>query len=477
MDVDNVTLSWRAGRQAASHDVYLATDEQAVTDGTAPAVTVSETSHDTGALDLGQTYYWKIVEVNQAEDPASWESDLWNFATREFLVVDDFEAYNDLDPNDPESNRIFLTWIGGDFDPANGSQVGHDGLPFAEQTIVHGGRQSMPFFYDNTASATISEAQLTFDGPQDWTQHGIKALTLWLYGDPSNTLAQTYVKVNGSKVLYDADADNILRKPWQLWYIGLADFAGADLSSVTDLTIGFEGGRGIVFFDDIALSARDRQLVTPVEPDPANLAAHYAFEGNVNDSTGANPGTIVGLPEFVAGKAGQAIKFDGARDYVLVEGSFDLPSYSAALWFRVDGGTAERDLFSIYDDSTGGHGVLLEIRPNGTLRFLHRFPLGGSGGTDIYSDPTYDDGAWYHAAIVKSADTMMLYINGEPAGSAADDTQFDQPLQRIAIGVLKDSNLIRYFPGAMDEIYFYGRVLSQGEIAWLAGRTQPFDKP
>jgi hypothetical protein len=32
----DVTLSWRAGRETAEHNVYLSTDEQAVIDGTAP---------------------------------------------------------------------------------------------------------------------------------------------------------------------------------------------------------------------------------------------------------------------------------------------------------------------------------------------------------------------------------------------------------------------------------------------------------
>jgi len=27
--------------------------------------------------------------------------------------VDDFESYNDLDPDDPESNRIFNVWLDG----------------------------------------------------------------------------------------------------------------------------------------------------------------------------------------------------------------------------------------------------------------------------------------------------------------------------------------------------------------------------
>ncbi|MFQ6035785.1 MAG: discoidin domain-containing protein, partial [Sedimentisphaerales bacterium] len=106
MAVDNVTLSWRAGREAASHDVYLSTNEQAVIDETISPVSVpadrSYTSHDTGELELGQTYYWKINEVNEAETPTTWQGDVWDFGTLAYLVVDDFEDYNDFEPD-----RIF----------------------------------------------------------------------------------------------------------------------------------------------------------------------------------------------------------------------------------------------------------------------------------------------------------------------------------------------------------------------------------
>jgi len=44
VDVD-VTLGFRAGREAAQHDVYFGSDEQAVTDGNVPAATMTETSY------------------------------------------------------------------------------------------------------------------------------------------------------------------------------------------------------------------------------------------------------------------------------------------------------------------------------------------------------------------------------------------------------------------------------------------------
>jgi hypothetical protein len=136
----DVVLGWTAGREAVTHNVYVSTDEQTVIDGTATVVTVTEASHGPLALDLGVTYYWKVDEVNEAETPATWESNIWSFTTNDHIVVDDFESYNDLDPDDPESNRIFNAWIDGYQQPTNGSIVGYDAPAFAEQTIVHGGR-------------------------------------------------------------------------------------------------------------------------------------------------------------------------------------------------------------------------------------------------------------------------------------------------------------------------------------------------
>jgi len=252
--VRDVVLGWKAGREAVTHEVQLSTDEQAVIDGTAPVVSVSETSYDTGELQLAQTYYWKVNEVNEAETPTTWESALWSFTTSDHVVVDDFESYNDLDPDDPESNRIFLAWLDGYEVPTNGSLVGYGQSPFTEQSIVHGGKQSMPFFYANTGSAAYSEAELTLSPSQDWTKHGVKILSLWFFGDVSNTAAQMYVKVNGTKVAYDGNPSNLALAGWQVWNIDLASL-GVDLQNVTKLGIGIDGNdaSGTLYFDDIRL--------------------------------------------------------------------------------------------------------------------------------------------------------------------------------------------------------------------------------
>ncbi len=250
----DVILGWRAGREAAEHNVYVSTDQQAVIDGTAPVVTVAETSYGPLALDLGKTYYWRVDEVNEAQSPATWQGGLWSFTTQDHFVVDDFESYNDLDTTDPESNRIFLTWLDGYEVPTNGSLVGYENPPFCERTIVHGGRQSMPIFYSNTDTAVYSEAERTFAVPQDWTQAGAATLVLYFYGTEGNT-GQLYVKVNGTKVVYGGDAGDIAKPQWNQWSIDLASL-GVDLQSVTTLSIGIDGigASGTLYFDDIWLS-------------------------------------------------------------------------------------------------------------------------------------------------------------------------------------------------------------------------------
>ena len=61
------TLNWRPGREAASHKVYFGKDMAAVTDGTAPVQTVADHRFTPGAMEYGQTYYWRVDEVNEAK--------------------------------------------------------------------------------------------------------------------------------------------------------------------------------------------------------------------------------------------------------------------------------------------------------------------------------------------------------------------------------------------------------------------------
>jgi hypothetical protein len=260
-------LTWVSGVFAASYEVYFGTDAEVVknADTSSPEYKASgnldSESFEPGQLELSTTYYWRIDEVNNANANSPWTGPLWNFTTAEFLVVEDFESYNDLDPADPASNRIFLAWVDGFDNPTiNGSVVGYANPPFAEQTIVHGGLQSMPLFYDNGVG--ISEATLTLTNQRDWTEEGVGILSLWFQGDATNAAEPMYVVLNGNAVVTNNNPDAALTNTWTEWRIDLQAFAdqGVNLTNVNSITIGFgnknnpvAGGTGMVFFDDIRL--------------------------------------------------------------------------------------------------------------------------------------------------------------------------------------------------------------------------------
>jgi hypothetical protein len=203
VDVDpDVALSWRAGREAETHEVYVGRDPNTL------PLTATVTGSPYGALDttgldlhLGQTYYWQINEVNEGEVPTTWEGDILRFSTRVSRVVEDFEGYTNISPDRP-----FQTWLDGfgfsadDFFPAGyggndtGSGVGHDiwWSPFSpyyngdimEKDSVHGGEQSVPISYGN-GGKTVSEVDRIFEVPQDWTINGIQDLVVHYQGFPA----------------------------------------------------------------------------------------------------------------------------------------------------------------------------------------------------------------------------------------------------------------------------------------------------
>ncbi|MHC4072267.1 MAG: LamG domain-containing protein [Planctomycetota bacterium] len=258
------TLSWTAADNAASHELYFGTDKDAVNNATtaspeyAGPKTLGSESDDPGKLAWNTAYYWRVDEVYPAETVKGL---VWSFTTADFILVDDIESYNDIDPPDEGSNRIFDKWIDGFGTTDNGALVGNDLPPYAEQTIVHGGAQSMPYRYDN-ANKT-SEATLTLVYPRDWTEEGVTKLSLWFRGGSANAAERMYVALNGNAVVYHEDPAATQSGGWHEWVIDLQAFAdqGVDLANVNTITIGFgtknspaaDGGTGTMYFDDIRL--------------------------------------------------------------------------------------------------------------------------------------------------------------------------------------------------------------------------------
>ena len=86
--------------------------------------------------------------------------------------------------------------------------------------------------------------------PQNWTVEGVTTLVVHVRGEADNT-GQVYVEIND--VRYDVDAPDVASPTWVAWEIDLAS-VGVTLTSITQLSIGVEGGdTGILYVDAIRL--------------------------------------------------------------------------------------------------------------------------------------------------------------------------------------------------------------------------------
>jgi len=256
-----------------------------------------------------------------------------------------------------------------------------------------------------------------------------------------------------------------------------------NLSNVTELIIGLEsigavGGSGVVYFDDISLYPYSRQLITPAEPDTASLVAHYEFEGTTNDSSGnGRNGPAGGDPIFVAGKAGQAISLDGIGDYVEITGYKGILGPNAitvTAWIKTT--ATETGAVVGWGPNTAGQRFGFRINAN-RLRLEHQ-------DGNVQGDTNVNDGGWHHVAVTVQENAtisypeVILYLDGiDDTRPSTDPNAFNVTANvDVSIGY-RATNNDRFFIGQIDDVRIYDYALSDAEIAWIAGRTQPFDKP
>ena len=253
-------LNWRSGREADWHELYISTNIDAVVEGLARVDTVAISHYEYGSLDLGRTYYWKVDEINEGQNPTEWEGELWSFTTQEYVAVDDFEGYtDDIDAG----QAVFQAWIDG-WENDTGSVVGYFEPPFTEDVIVHDGGNSMPLTYDNTVAPWYSEAERIWPAAQNWTAGGADTLVVYVKGAAGNDPETLYVIIEASKehtaVIAHPDRQVVRAEDWQPWRIPFSAFStgGMYLTSIKKMVIGLgtpdnptAGGSGLIYIDDI----------------------------------------------------------------------------------------------------------------------------------------------------------------------------------------------------------------------------------
>jgi len=180
----------------------------------------------------------------------------------------------------------------------------------------------------------------------------------------------------------------------------------------------------------------------------------------------------------VEGKNGQAINLRGLADYVEVTGYKGVLGSSAvtvSAWIK----TRSTETGAIVGWGPNVAGQRFGFRVDaGRLRAEHH-------GGNVQGDSVVNDNDWHHVAVTVQENAtisypdVILYLDGQ------DDTRPTIDMDPVFnLTAAEDVNIgrrpasgDRFFMGQIDEVRIASRALTQEEIAWLSGRTKPFDKP
>jgi len=223
--------------------------------------------------------------------------------------------------------------------------------------------------------------------------------------------------------------------------------------------------------DNVEVSGVVLELV-PVDPGNEGLVAYYAFDNDANDSSGnGNDGILNGDPQWVAGKIGGALEFNG-DDYVNCGNGPSLQIQDVitmAFWFQVEAFQNTWEAFMAKGDDSyrtsrgGGTGDATHMGVSGTS-------IGSFNGTVIVTG-----GQWHHMSAVYDGSEARIYIDGVLDTTNPGTGQINISNYDFWIGN-NSQQTGRFFHGLLDEVMIYDRVLSEAEILYLAGeRATPVD--
>ena len=193
------------------------------------------------------------------------------------------------------------------------------------------------------------------------------------------------------------------------------------------------------------------------------LVSYWSFDkatikdGIAKDSQGNNDGTINGEPKVVAGKIGEALEFDGEKDYVKIPSSDSLITKEVTMevWVKFDSLPTDEDpggLNTIF----GGHPYELHLTQAGQAQVW----TSTSGPFD--SNSTLKMGVWYHLVGTYDSSKQAIYINGIKDIEGESKGAIELLAFELHIGA--DDGDIRHVDGIIDEACVYNRVLSGDEV-------------
>jgi hypothetical protein len=210
----------------------------------------------------------------------------------------------------------------------------------------------------------------------------------------------------------------------------------------------------------------------PCVPAPSGLVGWWPGEGNANDVTGNNNGTLVNDVGFAPGEAGQAFSFDGVNSYVSIPDSPLLDSLTTSItveaWIKVNQLTVNSDWVGIVTKGNSSWRLQATSEAN-TVTFSVN---GASPNQDLTGGQNVNDGQWHYVAGVYDGANMSLYVDGtldvsQPATGSIAQTSDPLCIAANAQAYVLSCSCIEpgyFFNGLIDEVSIYNRALAAQEI-------------
>ncbi len=196
----------------------------------------------------------------------------------------------------------------------------------------------------------------------------------------------------------------------------------------------------------------------------SGLVGHYTFDSTsgstVSDSSSENNDlTISGSVSSTTGRDGSvAYQFSGGSAEA---GSnppfgFAVDGFSYSFWINTTLDPASTS--KVIDHSGSSRGVDFSITSSQALYVSASSSL--QGDSLITASGAVTDGGWHHVAMVRSGNSMELFVNGVSADTETGNYGSFSPFSRLKLGSSS-------FSGALDEVRVYNRSLSASDVTEL----------
>jgi len=205
----------------------------------------------------------------------------------------------------------------------------------------------------------------------------------------------------------------------------------------------------------------------------------------LDSSDHGNHGLLCGSPQWVAGKIGSALKFDGTDDYVDCGNSdvlnFGIGDWTVSAWIRtIQSSIGEENKGTIFangGDYGGGirYKLALGERILGAITLTtddHSVKCEATGSVLV------NDDSWHHVLGMRNGTDLFVYIDGVLDGCSTVPDGYDlsgTSQCNAYIGVIRNRSngiLIKHFEGLIDEVRVYNHALTEREVKELYESTK-----